>query len=205
MKFLRSLGIVALVVIAFVAIATVVLLQQGISARSAPTRTERVVARSLRHFAIPGRERERRNPVAPSAEIIRAGMEHFADHCATCHGNDGKGETEIGRNLYPRAPDMTSRDTQSLTDGELFYIIRNGVRLTGMPAWGEGKGDDEENWHLVAFIRHLPKITLQELDEMKRLNPVTPSEMMEQMEEEKFLQGGETEGATATAPHHHHH
>ena len=85
---------------------------------------------------------------------------HFADHCASCHGNDGRGKTEIGQNLYPKAPDMWGEETQKLSDGELFYIIKNGVRLTGMPAWGKDTPkDDRQSWHLVAFIRHVPWIT----------------------------------------------
>ena len=68
-------------------------------------------------------------------EVIAAGMAHYADHCAACHANDGSAETQIGLGMYPRPPDMRQPATQTLTDGELFYIIENGVRLTGMPAW----------------------------------------------------------------------
>ena len=72
-------------------------------------------------------------------EAIAEGRAHFADHCASCHANDGSGDTEMGRGLYPRAPDMRLAATQNLEDHELFYIIENGIRLTGMPAWGTGK------------------------------------------------------------------
>ena len=72
------------------------------------------------------------------------GRAHFADHCASCHGNDGRGNTEMGRNLYPKAPDMRQSGTQHLSDGELYWIIENGVRLTGMPAWGDGSGNDPD-------------------------------------------------------------
>jgi hypothetical protein len=57
--------------------------------------------------------------------------------------------------------------TQNLTDGEIFYIIENGVRFTGMPGW---VGEDEENWKLVLFIRHLPRLTQQELNAMQKIN-----------------------------------
>jgi mono/diheme cytochrome c family protein len=107
-----------------------------------------------------------------------------------CHANNGSGQTDIGRNLYPKAPDMRRRRTQDLTDGELFSIIKNGIRLTGMPAWGDPTGhDDEDNWKLVHFIRHLPKVTPQELDEMKSMNPVNAMEMKEEQQEKKFLEG----------------
>jgi hypothetical protein len=101
--------------------------------------------------------------------------------------------TELGRNLSPRVPDMTRQATQSLTDGELFFIIKNGVRLTGMPAWGrDTPEDDHQSWQLVSFIRHLPAIKPQELEEMKTMNPVSPMEMKEEKEIEDFLGGDES-------------
>ena len=73
----------------------------------------------------------------------------------------------INAGLYPPAPDLRESGGQSLSDGELFYIIKNGIRFTGMPGWG---GEDEENWKLVLFIRHLPQITPKELELMKEIN-----------------------------------
>jgi mono/diheme cytochrome c family protein len=132
-------------------------------------------------------------------------MAHYADHCAACHANDGSGETEIGRGLYPKAPDMRLPATQSLTDGELFYIIENGVRLTGMPAWSTGHDDGAEaTWHLVHFIRELPRLTPEKIDEMKRLNPRSPAEIQQEIEEEKFLHGGGDEPPSPPATTHGH-
>lgn len=162
----------------------------GVSARDQPTAVEAGVARSLRHLAIPSRQRRLANPVVLKPEVLAEGRMHWADHCAICHGNDGRGGTAIGRNLYPKAPDMTLGDTQNLSDGELFTIIKNGIRLTGMPAWGDPSGsDDAQTWALVHFIRHLPRITQDELEEMKALNPVSPMEQKEELEEESFLRG----------------
>ena len=80
--------------------------------------------------------------------------------------------------------------TQRMTDGELFYIIERGVPLTGMPAWGIGtpKGE-EESWQLVRFIRHLPQVTLDELNEMEKLNPKSTGELDEQKKIDDFLKG----------------
>jgi hypothetical protein len=83
---------------------------------------------------------------------------------------------------------MRSPATQELTDGELFYIIENGVRLTGMPAWG-GAGTAEGSWHLVHFIRHLPKLTDEEKSRMEALNPRSPAEWRALEDEEAFLRG----------------
>lgn len=194
---------VALLAAAGVAVALVLLLRHGISARDQPTAAEAFVARRLRHLAVPRDKRQAKNPLPLTPDALEAGRAHFADHCASCHGNDGLGKTTIGQNLYPKAPDMTLPETQSLSDGELFYIIENGVRLTGMPAWGSpGPEDDDETWQLVHFIRHLPKITPEELAQMELLNPKSPKETQEEEEIRKFLEGGATE---APAPSGHKH
>lgn len=169
-------------VIAAAAIVISVAIRDGISARTKPMAIEVMLARSVRHLAIPVTARGRRNPVPLNAVVLQEGRDHFADHCSMCHANDGSGKTEIGQNFYPRVPDMREPATQNLSDGELFYIIRHGVRLTGMPAWG---GDDMDNWKLVYFVRHLPRITPAELEEMKKLNPMTSQER----DEENFLEG----------------
>lgn len=141
----------------------------GFSAREKPSAFEALLARHARRIATPPGARELRNPV-PSTELaIAEARDHFADHCAVCHGNNGDGMTMINAGLYPPAPDMTQASTQELSDGEIFYIIKNGVRFTGMPGWG---GEDEENWKLVLFIRHLPKITPKELELMREINQI---------------------------------
>ncbi len=125
-------------------------------------------------------------------------MEHWADHCATCHGNDGSGDTPIGSALYPRAPDVRLPATQDLTDGELFYIIENGVKMTGMPAWGTGTAEGEqESWHLVNFIRHLPQLSDDELAEMEELNPRGLADWRALEEERRFLAGDSEPPAVA--------
>jgi mono/diheme cytochrome c family protein len=178
---------------------------RGISAKAQPGRVETAVARTMRRLAIPRGARDRRNPVQRTPAVIAEGMEHYADHCAACHANDGSGETEIGLGLYPKAPDMRQTATQSLTDGELFYIIENGVRLTGMPAWSTGHDDSEEaTWHLVHFIRELPRLTPEQVEEMKQLNPRSPAEFRQQLEEEKFLQGGGGDAPPQPATTHEH-
>jgi mono/diheme cytochrome c family protein len=186
--FLLLVGILVLgTVVAFLWIGS-----RGISARAEPSAVETAVARTMRRLAIPRGDKDRVNPVQPTPEVIAEGMAHYADHCAACHANDGSGETELGLGLYPRPPDMRQESTQTLTDGELFYIIENGVRLTGMPAWGTGTPQGEEaTWHLVHFIRELPKLTEDQIEDMTRLNPRSRAEIQQEIEEEKFLQGGE--------------
>ncbi len=161
----------------------VALIRHGFSARDAPSALETYVARTTRKLAVPSSARNQKNPFTATPEVLAEARAHFADHCAICHGNDGSGKTEIGQNLYPKAPDMRLSQTQGLTDGEIYYIIHNGIRLTGMPAWGT-KEKDDDSWKLVLFIRHLPQLTPEEEEEMKGLNPKSPHQCTTTTEEE---------------------
>jgi mono/diheme cytochrome c family protein len=163
-------------------------LRGGISAKVEPTRTEAVIARRLLRMGIPDSYKQMKSPVG--SEGLAPGKAHFADHCAVCHANDGSGQTEMGRNLYPRTPDLRRAETRELSDGELFYIIENGVRFTGMPGWGDGSEQSKhDTWNLVALIRHLPQLTPVEKLEMERLNPKSMAEWRELQEDEEFLKG----------------
>jgi len=176
----------------------------GVSARPEPPAFEATLARAVRHRLIPRAARTRENPVQSNDELMVEAMRHWADHCASCHGNDGKGDTAIGRGLYPRAPDMTLPAAQDLSDGELFWIIENGVKLTGMPAWGSASGEEsDESWGLVHFIRRLPVISEDELKEMKRFNPTNREEVERQQEIERFLAGGPKPPRPRDDEHHH--
>src|SRR5262245_42367474 len=178
-----SVGRTALLVAAIAVVAMgvyVVINLGGFSTRAQPSSIERVVARAARRLAVPSDARRATNPVPFSSGVWAEARAHFADHCAVCHGNDGRGATEMGRNLYPKAPDMRLDQTQNLSDGELYWIIENGIRLTGMPAWGKGGGDDADTWKLVHFIRHLQHLTPAHLEEMSALNPKSPLELQEE-------------------------
>jgi mono/diheme cytochrome c family protein len=180
-------------------------LNSGVSAKEQPGRIEEFVAGRARNMAIARRAKSLTNPVEYSGEIIAEGRAHFADHCATCHANDGSGDTPIGRGSWPKPPDMRLERTQNLSDGELFWIIENGIRFTGMPAWSTGTKDGETaSWHLVHFIRRLPKLTPEELEEMESLNPRPPAEIRQQIAEEEFLKGsGDQPPPKPVAPHKH--
>jgi mono/diheme cytochrome c family protein len=166
----------------------------GFSAHEPPSAFEALVAGWVRAAAIPAEAKARPNPIPASPEVFAEAREHWADHCASCHANDGSGDALMGRNMYPPAPDMRLPETQHMTDGELFYIIQNGVRLTGMPGWGASGSahDEEDSWKLVRFIRHLPQLSFEEKKEMEKLNPKGPEDRKEEEEEQRFL-GSEQE------------
>src|SRR5206468_1468590 len=121
----RGTIVLLLVVVALglLAAAAVSILHDGLSARAQPSALE------------PSNARNTRNPIPDSPEVQREARLHFADHCAICHGNNGSGDTQIGHGLYPKPPDLRADETQKLSDGSIFWIIENGVRLTGMPAF----------------------------------------------------------------------
>jgi hypothetical protein len=171
-------------------------------AREQPSSLEQWLANEGRHFAMPSKATKLKNPVSYSPEVLEEARAHWADHCASCHANDGSGDTQMGRNLYPKAPDMRSSRTQELSDGALYYVIQNGVRFTGMPAWGsEGDGDgNQDSWKLVLFIRHLPSMTAEEAGRMQKLNPKTIQEFEEEKAEQDFLNGS---AAPPSTKHHH--
>lgn len=141
--------------------------EHSFSARAKPMWIEAFLAKHVRKLALPPGIRSMKNPLEVTPLIIAQARDHFADHCATCHGNLGDGKTLIGEGLYPPPPNMRTEETQNLSDGELFYIIKNGIRFTGMPGFG---GEDEDNWKLVAFIRHIPKLSENEIRLMNEAN-----------------------------------
>ena len=176
---------------------------RGFSAREKPTAVEQWIARRVRAMATPADARTRVNPIPRSPEILAEARAHWADHCAACHANNGSGDAEMGQHMYPPAPDMRQPGTQQMTDGELFFVIQNGIRLTGMPAWGGGSAHDEQDsWKLVHFIRHLPQLTADEEKEMQELNPKSLDDLKEEQQERDFLNG---DTPNEHAPHEHHH
>ena len=205
MKRGTLLIIIGVALLAFAFGIVISILHDGLSARATPTRLEAVLARNARHLAIPSNARLAQNPVLESPEDLREARLHFADHCAICHANEGSGHSEIGDGLYPKPPDLRLPQTQNLTDGELFWIIENGVRFTGMPAFstnGGNHGGGQDSWKLVHFIRHLPHLTAAERVEMERYNPKGPEDRAEEQEENDFLNGATPKAKPESQNHH---
>jgi mono/diheme cytochrome c family protein len=199
----RGTLIVILLVVVLLAIVGVAFsfLHDGVSAKATPTALEVAMARKARHMALPSASRTLTNPVPASEENLRDARLHFADHCAICHGNDGSCDTMMGSGLYPKPPDLRLAETQKLSDGELFWIIENGVRFTGMPAFSTRHSSKEDSWKLVHFIRHLPQLTAEERLEMERNNPKSPADLLEEQQENDFL-NGKTPAPPAESHHH---
>ena len=177
---------------------------QGFSARATPTAMEAFAAKTARKLALPAGARETPNPIPNAPEVLEEAMAHWADHCAICHANNGNARvSEMGAQMYPPAPDMRAEATQKLTDGELFYIIENGIRLTGMPGWGGSESAAKSSWKLVHFIRHLPQLSSDELAAMEKMNPKGPEDRQREEDESSFLNGGTAPDRQATERHDH--
>ncbi|MGH9475658.1 MAG: c-type cytochrome [Terriglobales bacterium] len=122
----------------------------GFSANAKPTWIETELARLSRHLALPARTGDVKNPYPPTASELAQARARFATQCQMCHNSNGNGQTLLGQSLYPRVPDLRGL-TQNKSDGALFYTIRNGIRMSGMPAWSQDS--DQQIWGLVNLIR----------------------------------------------------
>jgi mono/diheme cytochrome c family protein len=137
--------------------ATLGALLPGCTADKHPSKGETSLANAAKDVVIPLKAGNMKNPLPETAEIMNQGQQVFAGSCALCHGPDGRGGTSIGSHMDPPAMDLTSAHVQHWSDGELFWIIQNGVRLTGMPAWQSSISADD-TWKLARFIHGLPHL-----------------------------------------------
>ena len=136
------------------------LLVMGCTAHKQPWSVETALANAAKDVVIPIEAQSLTNPLTSSPEIISAGQQIYGQSCAICHGIDGRGHTDLGRGMYPPAMDLNSPHVQHWKDADLFWIIQNGVRLTGMPSW-KSVISDEDTWKLVAFMRALSQTNTQ--------------------------------------------
>jgi mono/diheme cytochrome c family protein len=195
-----TLLLIIVALVGLIVAVAVSILHNGLSARSRPSAMEEMLARNAWHLSIPWIARSMGNPLPASEQNLKDARLHFADHCAICHANDGSGDAPFGRGLYPKPPDLRQPETQKRSDGELFFIIENGVRFTGMPSFAsDGMGDD--SWKLVLFIRHLPQLTAEERIEMSRYNPKSPEDREEEKDEDEFLNGTTPQKSGTSKPH----
>ena len=155
MRIFRLISITfACMVLAVLVLAYAFLRSEGLSARRKPGDFEYAIANFAMGLSIPAEAKRLTNPLTPDSEVLAKARKHFEEHCAVCHAKDGTGKTPLAAGLSPEVPDLHAEHIQKLTDGELFYIIKNGVRFTGMPGWDL---EENHNWGLVALIRQFAK------------------------------------------------
>ena len=132
-------------------------LLQGCAAGKPPSQQETGLANAAKDVTIPLQAGKMKNPLPETDEVLSQGQEVFLGSCAQCHGPDARGDTNIGRNMDPPAMDLSSPHVQHWSDAELFWIIQNGVRLTGMPSW-KSSISDNDTWKLARVIHNLPRL-----------------------------------------------
>ena len=132
-----------------------------VAATKPPGKLEEALARFALNRAVARRAPKASNPLPASAEVLRDGLAHYRENCAQCHGAPGVEASEAGQGLNPPAPDLTLPRVQKRPDGELYWIVANGIRMTGMPAF-QPTHKEKEIWEIVAFLRHLDALTAEE-------------------------------------------
>jgi mono/diheme cytochrome c family protein len=132
-------------------------LLSGCTADKNPSHEETNLANAAKDVVIPLEAGKKQNPLPATDEVVSQGQQVFLGSCAFCHGPDARGGTPIGRSMDPPAMDLHSAHVQHWSDAELFWIIQNGVRLTGMPSWKSSVSEDD-TWKLARFIHNLPHI-----------------------------------------------
>ena len=128
------------------------------SASTSPSPLEERAAQFALNRSIARHAPGQKNPLADSSEAVTAGLVLFRAHCVTCHGAPGVDPTEEGASLNPPAPGLTLPRVQARPDGQLYWIVSRGIRMTGMPAFGPSRSE-QEIWQLVAALRRLPQLS----------------------------------------------
>jgi len=145
------------------------------TANKKPSQLETTLANAAKEVVISIAAKELKNPLPKTPAVISQGQAVYLQSCAICHGTDGRGHAALGQAMYPPAMDLTSPHVQQWKDAELFWIIQNGVRLTGMPAWNRSISADD-TWKLVIFIQHLPEVKPIEEKKINREEAVATSQ-----------------------------
>jgi len=114
------------------------------------------IMETVRSRSISARSKNIRLPKLDDEKLIAAGAGHYAEMCSGCHLSPGNNDTDIRAGLYPKPPDLTKRIQAS--PQETFWVIKHGIKMSGMPAWGKTH-DDASIWGLVAFLQKLPNLT----------------------------------------------
>jgi mono/diheme cytochrome c family protein len=148
------LAVLVIVILGMIVAAT----RFNFSALPEPGPLETALATRAKHFLIERRSRDGLpSPPADRQASVASGDILYGTECSSCHGLDGRHPTDPGRWMYPRAADLTSTEVQRYSDPALFWIVRNGIRLSGMPAFGNVE-TDEHIWNLVDYVRALPSL-----------------------------------------------
>lgn len=166
MKFLAGL-IFGMILAAAVPLALIATGNINMAATERTGAIERQIGLMSWRKSVEKRAQATANPLPVDPKTLDQGLDHYRENCVVCHGAPGVQRDEIGKGLNPDPPDLTIPPVRNTPDGQLFYIIQHGIRMTGMPAFAPTHSD-REIWAIVAFVRHLPQLTPSEREELKK-------------------------------------
>jgi mono/diheme cytochrome c family protein len=152
----------------------------GCSAHKKPSSVETALANAAKDLVIPMEAEKLKNPLGGDPQTVSQGRQIYEQSCAICHGSDGHGQTTLGQGMYPPVMDLTSPHAQHWNDSEMFWVIQNGVRLTGMASW-KATINPEDTWKLIIFIRRLPSLNgpvAKNSDETSTAPKKTPEQLV---------------------------
>jgi cytochrome c553 len=159
-----------------------------------PGKMEKSVMKEVKHEMTIGGKNDK-NPIADTADAVKEGGEHFQHHCGICHGLDGQNTgVPFAAKMNPPVADLSTKDVQEYADGQLKWIIENGIEPSGMPGW-KGILEDDEMWKIVHYLRHLPA----------KGSLGIPQIYKEEAEEHEHMHQDESKPHTHTHPHNHTH
>jgi mono/diheme cytochrome c family protein len=138
----------------------------NVAATAPPGKLEESIAQFALNRSVARRAGAAKNPLGASPEVLKEGLSHYRENCLPCHGAAGVDPAEFGQGLNPTAPDLTLPRVQKRPDAELYWLVANGIRMTGMPAFSPTHKEDEV-WKIVAFVRHLPELSAEEEKELQ--------------------------------------
>jgi mono/diheme cytochrome c family protein len=171
MRFL--IGVIFGILLVVVGAAAVIMTGSFNTAATVPPgRMEKKLAEYALDRSVGKRAPTRKNPFTATPEVIREALPEYREHCLLCHGAPGVDASKIGSGLNPPPPDLTVPSVQERSDGELFWLTSQGIRLTGMPAFGPSESE-EDLWKIVAFLRHLPELTDEEQKQLREAPAVS--------------------------------
>lgn len=139
----------------------------NMNATEKPSTVEEIIGKTAWEKSLHRRAPQATNPFQNDSTALDSGMDHFKENCLPCHGIPGVEPSEIAKGLNPHAPELKHRGLEEWSDGELFYLVKNGIRMTGMPALGPTH-TDQEIWTIVYFLRHIENLSADQKRELQK-------------------------------------
>lgn len=171
-KTTKRWPLLAIPALAVCAIAAVFAYAMTGPADGSPTKAETQLMTSLRRIFVPLHARSVPNPPHISSADLVEGRRIFLQTCAQCHAVNGRGEKHLAASFYPPVPDISTASMQRWSDRDLFWTVRNGIRLTGMPAW-RSTLNEQQTWQVVAYVRRLADSARQSTERARRIGDST--------------------------------